>query len=469
MKNLKKIILTIIVMCYSTILIAQGTPGLEFTPHPDNPSELQVARGSASFNVQHIIIPDTFEGKPVTRIRALGFRFSSVMTNITLPKSLTSIGSHAFNGCTGLRSITLPNGLIYIEISAFEGCTGLTSIAIPNSVTVIRGSVFAGCTSLHSITFPNSLIHIGSEAFRGCTSLRRIELPNSLLRIDSNAFQDCTGLTNITLPNNLIEIGLWAFSGCTGLTSFTIPSSITRIGSNPFRGCINITNITVQAENTFYRVEGNSLIRNRDNTLISGFSNSVIPNTVTTVGSSAFSGQTRLTSIAIPNSVTRIESSAFRGCRGLLNIMIPISVNIIQWEAFHSCTSLTIYAEAPSQPPGWNWDWNPHNRPVVWGHVSNDDVVASVYVSSLLGNYPNPFNPETTIQFSIGDVGNVMINVYNVRGQRVRTLVNEQKEPGHHSVVWNGRDDGRMVSGGVYFYKMTTGEYQSVRRMVLMK
>ena len=151
--------------------------------------------------------------------------------------------------------------------------------------------------------------------------------------------------------------------------------------------------------------------------------------------------------------------------------MIPISVSHIGFWAFGGCPILTIFAEAPTRPAGWEWQWNPDNRPVVWGHVvSEDDIVESVYVSSLLGNYPNPFNPETVVRYTVVNDAFVTIEIYNIKGQKVRSLVNDFVNRGKHDVVWNGRDhDGRKVSSGLYFYKMTAGKYQSVRRMVLMK
>ena len=110
------------------------------------------------------------------------------------------------------------------------------------------------------------------------------------------------------------------------------------------------------------------------------------------------------------------------------------------------------------------------------GTVSDDDIVDVVFVTGLKGNFPNPFNPETRIQFSIGNVGNVKnvenvkIEVFNLRGQKVRSLVNEYLPAGEHSVTWDGRDEnGRNVSSGVYFYRMRAGEYTETRRMVLMK
>jgi hypothetical protein len=92
-----------------------------------------------------------------------------------------------------------------------------------------------------------------------------------------------------------------------------------------------------------------------------------IPNSVTSIGNMAFADCTGLTSITIPNSVTSIGARAFEGCTGLTSITIPNSVTSIGSSAFRGCTNLTIYAEAESQPAGWEANWNPNNRPVVWG------------------------------------------------------------------------------------------------------
>ncbi|MDY6915024.1 MAG: T9SS type A sorting domain-containing protein [Candidatus Cloacimonadota bacterium] len=85
-------------------------------------------------------------------------------------------------------------------------------------------------------------------------------------------------------------------------------------------------------------------------------------------------------------------------------------------------------------------------------------------------NYPNPFNPETTINYEMTQPGNVTIEIYNIKGQKIKTLVNSTKDAGEHSVVWNGRDEsGNSVSSGVYFYKMQAGKYTSTKKMILMK
>ncbi|MBR5477869.1 MAG: leucine-rich repeat protein [Bacteroidaceae bacterium] len=134
-------------------------------------------------------------------------------TELTLPadykgKSVTSIGSYAFYGCTGLTSVVIPSSITSIGGSAFESCTGLTSIEIPNSVTSIGSYAFRGCTGLTSVEIPNSVTNIGNYAFYGCTGLTSIEIPNSVTSIGNNAFYGCTALKTVINDSDLdIEKG----------------------------------------------------------------------------------------------------------------------------------------------------------------------------------------------------------------------------------------------------------------------
>jgi len=102
--------------------------------------------------------------------------------------------------------------------------------------------------------------------------------------------------------------------------------------------------------------------------------------------------------------------------------------------------------------------------------VSDYDIVQMPPVSRLHTNFPNPFNPSTTIAFDVARDGNVEIEIFNIRGQKIKTLVNDNYTAGRHSVVWQGTDNyGRAMSSGVYFYRMTVGEFTETRRMLLMK
>ncbi|MCL2065360.1 MAG: S8 family serine peptidase [Candidatus Cloacimonetes bacterium] len=102
--------------------------------------------------------------------------------------------------------------------------------------------------------------------------------------------------------------------------------------------------------------------------------------------------------------------------------------------------------------------------------VSDNDNPTPVFETSLLGNYPNPFNPETLIQFSMADAGNVSIDIFNIRGQKVRSLFNAFVDRGNHNVIWNGLDDNSTeVGSGIYFYVMKTEDFSHVKRMMMIK
>jgi flagellar hook assembly protein FlgD len=90
--------------------------------------------------------------------------------------------------------------------------------------------------------------------------------------------------------------------------------------------------------------------------------------------------------------------------------------------------------------------------------------------TQLKGNYPNPFNPETSIAFDLEKDDDVSIEIFNAKGQKVKTLLNHRLNAGSHNIVWNGKDDqGNNVSSGIYFFNMKSGKYTSTRKMILMK
>ena len=103
------------------------------------------------------------------------------------------------------------------------------------------------------------------------------------------------------------------------------------------------------------------------------------------------------------------------------------------------------------------------------------DIESPIVKTELIGNYPNPLNPTTTIEFSLSfgagrDEGHVSIDIFNIKGQKVKTLVNDIYKAGTHKVVWNGDDNhGRNVSSGIYLYRMDTEKYTSTKKMILMK
>ena len=106
---------------------------------------------------------------------------------------------------------------------------------------------------------------------------------------------------------------------------------------------------------------------------------------------------------------------------------------------------------------------------IVYGDpVSTNDPIA--LETRLIGNYPNPFNPETSISFHLANSQNVEIGVYNIRGQLVKTIINDTLEKGNHTITWNGTDSNNTaVSSGVYFYKFISADLTQVNKMILLK
>ena len=329
-----------------TVEISRYTGNAAVVDIPANINGRRVTSiGDNAFNnyisLTNVTIPDS-----VTSIGASAFIFCSNLTNITLPKGVTSIGDSAFCNCLSLTSITIPFGVTSIRNSTFYGCSSLTSIAIPKSVTSIGYGAFYYCKSLTSITIPDSVLSIGGYAFSACKTLTSITIPDSVLSIGNSAFSSCEELTRITLPNSVISIGNDTFLGCNKLTSITIPNSVTSIGERVFAGCSSLTAINVAEANKFYSsVDG--VLFNKDKTELICYPPSKvddsysIPNSVTSIGASAFIYCSNLTNITLPKGVTSIGDGAFKDCSSLTSITIPFGVTSIRNSTFYGCSSLT--------------------------------------------------------------------------------------------------------------------------------
>ncbi len=340
-----------------TIVVESGNT--TYDSRDDCNAIIETATNTLIAGCKNTIIPNS-----VTSIGDGAFAGSN-LTSINIPNSVTSIGESAFHGCSGLTSINIPNSVTSIGDGAFMS-TGLTEITIPNSVVSIGVSAFREC-SITSVTIPNSVTSIGGNAFAGCSGLTTVNfnatncttmgelnsnvfdglatlnIGENVRNIPAYAFRRCSGLTSVTIPNSVTSIGDYAFSACSDLTSVIIGNSVESIGNNPFSSSWGIETIVVESGNTTYdsRDDCNAIIETATNILIAGCKNTIIPNSVISIGENTFSECIELTSINIPNSVTSIGDRAFHSCYELTSVAIGNSVTSIGSYAFDGCSGLT--------------------------------------------------------------------------------------------------------------------------------
>ena len=230
---------------------------------------------------------------------------------------------------------------------AFSGCNMLTSVILPNGIPKVSDSTFYNCTSLIKVVIPDSATLIGISAFRGCTALKSITIPNSVTVLWSNAFYGCRSLTNVIIPSSVTSIDRSVFDNCSSLTNITIPDSVTYIGPNAFYNCsslnaVYITDLAKWCAIEFSEVTSNPLYY-AGKLYINGklIENLVIPDSVQSIESLAFSKCSSLTSVTIPDSVNSIKSSAFSGCSSLMRVTMSDGVTYIGSKAFSGCSLLT--------------------------------------------------------------------------------------------------------------------------------
>ena len=340
--------------------------------------------------------------------------------NTIIPNTVTSIDGRAFRG-SGITELMIPKNVTSIPYGLTIGCDNLTSIVVEQGNTkydsrekcnaileTASNTLIAGCKNTH---IPNSVATIGRYAFNGCSGLTSVEIPNSVTNISDGAFQDCSGITSLNIPTSVTTIGHDAFAGCAGLTSVIIPKSVTTIGLHAF-WCPNVTSVTVEWETplsiypTFSNSENATLfvpsgckaayeaadyweefkeivelpnmaisfvdptvkslcianwdtdgdgelstdeaaaitsLRNvfKGNKQIKTFEEFKYFTGLDKINSDAFRGCSSLETITIPMNVVEIGDGSFMDCSSLTALFIPKNVTKIESHSFSNCSGLS--------------------------------------------------------------------------------------------------------------------------------
>ena len=308
------------------------------------------------------------------------YRNNSVIEHVIVGNGVTIIDGYAFYGCTNLKTVFLGSGVSGLYQYTFNGCTSLKSVVITNSSTVLQfasdalpnhdglkiyvpkvnGQILVGYMYNPWKSFYDSGKIVGYDWTSGTCALA---LNNDEMTVGGFAMADTDpgsrgwknsigNITSVVIEDGVTHIGDNAFYRCSNMESITIPASVTSIGDYAFYRCDNLATITVDANNQAFdsRDNCNAIIRKADNMLILGCKTTVIPNSVTSIGASAFYGCSGLTTVSIPDGVTSIGYSAFSGCANLESVHIGSGVSSIGESAFNDCDKLaTITVDVGNQ------------------------------------------------------------------------------------------------------------------------
>lgn len=295
----------------------------------------------------------------VTTIGTAAFAGTKNMTSVVIPDSITTISPEAFTGCTGLKTVTLPANLTTLGKGAFYGCNALTQIVLPNRLEHIGEGAFESCTALKSVTFGQRISAIGNDAFKYCYALNNVVIPDTVTYLGHRAFYKCSALGNMKIPGSVVYFGIGVFYGC------STTKTITFLGDAPYFEDSAFTESTIKI---FY-LEGNT-----------SFTDEVCQNyggTVTwlaipdlsyidggTCGESAFwwfkddgtllicgtgdmitsnypwlSIKGNIKKLIIEDGITSIGSTAFQ-YSPITELELPDSMTTIGWDAFRDCQYL---------------------------------------------------------------------------------------------------------------------------------
>lgn len=348
------------------------------------------------------------------RIKSIGrcaFFACLSLEKIDLPTGLEVIENDAFGQCESLKEIKFPKGLKRIGNMAFYNCTSIKSVSLPNSLLSIGYDAFAGCKALEEITLPNSLKSVGDCAFYGCSSLKTVTIKSKSVRIGKKAFTECKGITTLSLPRSRDPVARWYFDRfdnvivSIALEHYDKKTKIVRYICSKWDKAMSVLDLIKRGDLFVALLEKSPMISKevlkamyeRTNSLkIKDYTPEILKyeclhygnekaileidhykkifdfyvsgNEIEIIRLKSFDQSVEVPERIGNRCVTIIGPKAFKGCRSLRKLVLPSSIKKINRNAFKNCPNLTIYARTEEKQTECVENWNPDNRPSVWGY-----------------------------------------------------------------------------------------------------
>lgn len=308
------------------------------------------------------------------------------LQKVSIPSTVTSISTYAFDSCINLSTVTFlaTSSVKSIGNSAFRNCKKLSSISIPSSVTTLYQSAFEG-SGLTKITIPSSITSNYGSAFRDCPELEQATINNEL--VAGYQFYNCPKLKTVTFSNNVRSISAYAFSK-TGFTSVTIPKTITIVSNYAFYECPELTSVTLNQ----------AVINERCFAKCGNLKAVTLPAVLKTIQQYAFAEDTSLISLSIPDSVKSINGTCCAYCSAFTTYYVSDKNQDFYSEdgiLFNTVNNLVSY---PCGKKGSSYSVPNKTKYVLTGAFCGNVYLKSVAMDSVQSIYLNAFTDARSLE-----------------------------------------------------------------------